>query len=279
MKLRLIALLFSLSLVCAMPTFDTFAQSTGGQKDEQKKDEQTPAQQPQKLSVKLFEIKYRNPSSLANSLQSLGSGAENSRIYPNDDLKTLTVRDYPENIAVIEEAIKRLDTQQSAREEPSVDLSIRVLLTRTDAPTNLVPAPPLPPDLSDVVKQMQNTFAFKDYQLVTTIVQRAKTIRAPGKTAVYGKGDALWIETFKREDGGLQPLQAKADYEYKVNGIVIATNASGVAKIQLDSFSFKFGNAYVQTDLDVRDGEKLVVGTASWGNKAMILVLTAKIIK
>jgi type II/III secretion system protein len=277
MKLRLIALLFSLSLVCAMPTFYIFAQSTGGQKDEQKKDEQTPAPQAQKLAVKLFEIKYRNPSSLANSLQSLGSGAENTRIFPNDDLKTLTVRDYPENIAVIEEAIKRLDTPL-VRDEPSVDLSIRVLLTRTDAPSNLVPAP-LPPDLNDVVKQMQNTFAFKDYQLVTTIVQRSKIIRAPGKTAVYGRGDALWIESYKREDGSLNNQTAHADYEYKVNGIVIATNPSGAAKIQLDSFSFKFGNALVQTDLDVRDGEKLVVGTASWGNKAMILVLTAKIIK
>ena len=277
MKPRLIALLFSLSLVCAMPIFYTFAQSTGGQKEEQKKDEQTTTTQPLKLAVKLFEIRYRNPSSLAISLQSLGSGAENSRIFPNDDLKTLTVRDYPENIAVIEEAIKRLDTPLM-REEPSVDLSIRVLLTRTDAPSNLVPTP-LPTDLNDVVKQMQNTFAFKDYQLVTTIVQRAKTIRAPGKTAVYGRGDALWLETYKREDGSLTPRQDKADYEYKVNGIVIATNASGVSKIQLDSFSFKFGNALVQTDLDVRDGEKLVVGTASWGNKAMILVLTAKIIK
>ena len=277
MKLRLIALLFSLSLVCAMPTFYIFAQSTGGQKDEQKKDEQTPAPQPQKLAVKLFEIKYRNPSSLANSLQSLGSGAENTRIYPNDDLKTLTVRDYPENIAVIEEAIKRLDTPP-VREEPSVDLSIRVLLTRTDAPPNLVPEP-LPPDLSDVMKQMQNTFAFKDYQLVTTIVQRSKAIRAPGKTAVYGRGDAFWLETYKVGDGSLNTRGERADYEYKVNGIVIATNPSGVSKIQLDGFSFKFGNALVQTDLDVRDGEKLVVGTASWGNKAMILVLTAKIIK
>jgi len=260
-----------------MPTFYIFAQSTGEQKDEQKKDEQAPAPQPTKLAVKLFEIKYRNPSSLANSLQSLGSGAENTRIFPNDDLKTLTVRDYPENIAVIEEAIKRLDTPL-VREEPSVDLSIRVLLTRTDAPPNLVPTA-LPPDLTDVVKQMQNTFAFKDYQLVTTIVQRAKAIRTPGKTAAYGTGDALWLDTYKKEDGSLNPQSAHAQYEYKVNGIVVAPNASGATKIQLDSFSFRFGNALVQTDLDVRDGEKLVVGTASWGNRAMILVLTAKIIK
>src|SRR5262245_4299824 len=107
MKPRSITLLFSLLLVCAMPTSYTFAQSTGGQKDEQKKDEQTPAPQLPQLSVKLFEIKHRSPRSLANSLQSLGSGLPNTTIYPNEDLRTLTVRDYPENIAAIEDALKR----------------------------------------------------------------------------------------------------------------------------------------------------------------------------
>jgi hypothetical protein len=115
---------------------------------------------------------------------------------------------------------------------------------------------------------------------VATIIQRAKThIRFQGGNAVFGKGDALWFENYKREDGSLNPQQGKANYEYRVTGIEVSSNSSSGAKIQLDNFSFTFGNAVVQTDLEVRDGEKLVVGTASWGNKAMILVLTAKVIK
>jgi hypothetical protein len=228
---------------------------------------------------KIFEIKHRRPQEIIRALSPLGSGFKGATVTYNDETQTISVRDFPENIGAIEEAIKRLDTPQSARIESSVELSIHVLLTRTDAPSNLVPAT-LPPDLNDVIKQMQNTFAFKDYQLVATIVQRAKThSRFQGGYAVSGKGNALWIESFKGEDGNLQKVQGNAGYEYRATGIGVSSNSSGAAKIQLDNFGFQFGNAEVQTDLEVRDGEKLVVGTASWGNKAMILVLTAKVIK
>jgi hypothetical protein len=226
----------------------------------------------------IFEIKHRRPQEIINAISPLGSGFKGATVTYSDETQTISVRDFPENIAVIEEAIKRLDTPQSARVESSVDLSIHVLLTRTDAPPNLVPAP-LPPDLNDVMKQMQNTFAFKDYQLVATIVQRAKTHRYQGRSAVYGQGDSIWLETYKGEDGNSQKVQGNAAYKYQVNGIEVSSTSSGGAKIQLDNFSFEFGKATVQTNLEVRDGEKLVVGTASWGNKAMILVLTAKVIK
>ena len=227
----------------------------------------------------IFEIKHRRPQEIIRAISPLGSGFKGAEVSYNDETQTISVRDFPENIAAIEEAIKRLDTPQSARAESGVDLSIQVLLTRMDSPSNLVPAP-LPPDLNDVMKQMQNTFAFKDYQLVATIVQRAKThSRFQGGYAVFGKGDALWYESYKKEDGGSNSIQGNASYEYRATGIEVSSNSSSGAKIQLDNFFFRFGNAEVQTDLEVRDGEKLVVGTASWGNKAMILVLTARVIK
>lgn len=228
---------------------------------------------------KIFEVKHRRPQEIIRALSPLGSGFKGAMMTYNDETQTISVRDFPENIGAIDEAIKRLDTPQSARVESSVELTIQVLLARTDAPSNLVPTPP-PPNLNDVIKQMQNTFAFKDYQLVATIVQRAKThSRFQGGHAVFGKGDAIWLENYKREDGSLNSQQYKAIYEHRITGIEVSSNSSAGAKIQLDNFSFTFSNAIVQTDLDARDGEKLVVGTASLGNKAMILVLTAKVIK
>jgi hypothetical protein len=226
----------------------------------------------------IFEIKHRRPQELIRAISPLGSGFKGATVSYNDETQTISVRDFPENIAAIEAAIKRLDTPQSARAESSVELSIHVLLTRTDGPSNLV-ATPLPPDLTDVIKQMQNTFAFKDYQLVTTIVQRAITFKSFPRDAVAGKGDSIWFETYKGDDGNLQRIQRSAAYEYRVGAIEISSIPSGGAKIQLDKFAFQFGKAEVSSNLEVRDGEKLVVGTASWGNTAMILVLTAKIIK
>jgi hypothetical protein len=225
----------------------------------------------------IFEIKHRRPQEIIKAISPLGSGFKGATVSYNEETQTISVRDFPENIAAIEEAIKRLDTPQSARVESGVELSIHVLLTRTDAPPNLVPAP-LPSDLNDVIKQMQNTFAFKDYQLVATIVQRAKTHRY-GKAAIFGKGDSIWFETYKGENGNLQKFQNSATYQYQVTGIEVSSTPASGGKIQLEDFTFEFGKATVATNLEVRDGEKLVVGTASWGNKAMILVLTAKVIK
>ena len=48
---------------------------------------------------KVFEVKYRDPSSLANVLTRLTSGFKGAGITPNAEFKTLTVRDFPENIA------------------------------------------------------------------------------------------------------------------------------------------------------------------------------------
>jgi hypothetical protein len=273
MLIKIFNAITALALALA-PTINVLGQQPGSTKSQESSYVENKG-----FKGQIFEIKHRRPQEIIKAISPLGSGFKGATVTYNDETQTISVRDFPENIAAIEEAIKRLDTPQSARVESSVELSINVLLTSTDAPSNLVPTPP-PPVLNDVIKQMQNTFAFKDYQLVATIVQRAKThSRFQGGNAVSGKGDALWIENYKRGDGALDPRQGSAKYEYRLTGIEVSSNPSNGVKIQLDNFYFHFGNADVQTDLEVRDGEKLVVGTASWGNKAMILVLTAKIIK
>src|SRR5262245_35140878 len=97
---------FFLSLLLAIATANVaFAQADSPQPQADKK----PAVEIPTLSVKLFEINYKDPVSLANALNALGSGVHGSMIMPNSQLHTLTVRDLPENIAAIDEALKRLD--------------------------------------------------------------------------------------------------------------------------------------------------------------------------
>src|SRR5687767_15347718 len=42
---------------------------------------------------KIFEVKYREPTSIANVLRQLGSGFKGAGISPNNEFNTLTVRD------------------------------------------------------------------------------------------------------------------------------------------------------------------------------------------
>src|SRR3954462_6733337 len=75
---------------------------------------------------KVFDVKYRDPGSLANVIGRLMSGFKGAAISSSSEFRTITVRDFPENLVTIEEAIKRLDTPASAR--PDIELHIHALI-------------------------------------------------------------------------------------------------------------------------------------------------------
>jgi type II secretory pathway component GspD/PulD (secretin) len=98
---------------------------------------------------RVFDIKNRDPQALARVLNPLTSGFRGAVVSPNQEFRTITVRDFPENITVIEEAIRRLDTPEAPR--PSVEFRVHLLVASNDeAVANRYPA-----ELSDVVKQLQ----------------------------------------------------------------------------------------------------------------------------
>src|SRR4030095_10578512 len=79
----------------------------------------------------VFEAKYRDANSLAKVLRQLGSGFKGASISANSEFKTLTVRDFPENLATMEEALKRLDTP--APPPANIELHMHVLLASNSA--------------------------------------------------------------------------------------------------------------------------------------------------
>jgi hypothetical protein len=218
---------------------------------------------------KVFDVKYRDPRALMVALRPLGSGFKGSTIQYSDEFRTLTVRDFPENIAAIEEALKRLDVSQAA--QPDIELRMHVLIaTNVEGGSNQYSA-----DVGDVVKQLQATLSYKSYYGVATIVQRAKD----GTLGLSGRGVA---EVGGRILGADQP--ASAHYSYNIQSLGLSSDSTGGFTVQLRSASFNigspsFGEASINTSLSVRSGEKVVVGTATLGNKGLILVLSARVAK
>src|SRR5256885_8470449 len=80
---------------------------------------------------KVLEIKHRDPGALMRAIAHLGSGFKGARMSYSDEFKTITVRDFPENIAAIEEALKRLDTPEASH--PEVELRVHVLIASNTA--------------------------------------------------------------------------------------------------------------------------------------------------
>lgn len=216
---------------------------------------------------KVFDIKYRNPHSLAQVLKNLGSGFKGATLQSNSELKTITVRDFPENLATMEEALKRLDVPAPA--QSNIELHMHVLIaSNSGSGSSDVPA-----ELRDVLTQLRGTLNYRNYELVASVVQRLTST----ERVLQGSGTAEVPSA-----GGPSPTTLMP-YEYYINNVSMIQNAAGAPSVQLSDFSFSAvsdkDRARIQTALNLRDGEKVVVGTATLRSRALVIVLTATLIK
>lgn len=228
------------------------------------------------FKTKIIEVKYRDPDALYRVVRTLGSGVKGAVITTDSNFKTMTIRDYPENIGVIEEAVKRLDTPEAAR--PDIVFHVHVLIASNAAGQ----AADRPAELSDVVKQLQGTLTYKNYSMMTSSMHRTKE----GVAGVNNSGVAEGNQ-FNVESSPERPIL----YSYEMNSVSIDSTPGAPSKVQIGNFIFnmrfplnlgnsiQYQNIGFRTPVSVREGEKVVVGTTTMGDKGLIIVLLAKIIK
>jgi hypothetical protein len=219
---------------------------------------------------RVFEIKYRDPESVRRALVPLGSGFKGSAIAFSRELKIVSVRDFPENIATMEDALKRLDTPEAAQSRPDIELRMHVFIaSSTEGASNQYPS-----ELNEVIKQLQSSLSYKSYYLMTSLVQRTRE----GAEQIAGEGIV--------EIG--PPVATSADnnvqYKYRINQVSLSPALTGASMVQLNGLNFQIrsnvlGIAQMQTSTGVRDGERVVIGTASLKDKGLIVVLSARVIK
>lgn len=272
MKLKNLTLVVCLLAALFGMSFQVSAQSAGGGNPEP-----PPPAYPKDLKTKILDVKFRDPAMLANVLRGLSSGAPYSQVQQNSEFKTITVRDFPENIATMEAALKRLDVLED--QPASLEVHIHVLVS-TDSPTT---AGSIPADLEPVVKQLQGTLKYPGYRYATTFVNRVRS--GGGEIEGNGVGDSLF------------PLAAKGkhttSYRYSLKDIRLMKDPSDRSVIKIDRFNFGirlpisittadgrneffYGDAGFNTALTVREGEKVVVGTTNSNEGAIVVVVGVK---
>lgn len=230
------------------------------------------------LRNRVFEVKHRDPENLLSVIRLLGSGMGGANMSVNNEFNTITVRDFPENIATIEEAIRRLDIPLPPA--PGIELHVHILIA-TNAATA---APnPFPSEVSDVIRQLQTTLSYKNYSLMTSAVLRTRE----GPTGTSNKG----VADFKLVTEGAA-RNSPIFYEYFARQIKIDGTTPNTSTIQIGSFNFtmripievntgqiQYDSVGFNTPVSMREGEKVVVGTTTMQDKGLIVVLTARIIK
>jgi hypothetical protein len=193
----------------------------------------------------VFEVKHREASDLAAVLRPLGSGFKGATVSANNEFRTISVRDFPENIAAIGEAVKRLDVAEPAKAD--VDLLIY--------------------ELAPAIAALHKTMPYRSYELAAVFTQRVRD----GSRNAGGEGTAEIADLGPK--GDKRVMQA----EYRTSRLSI--DASGTAPtVKLEGFALALsggGRAQVRTDVSLRAGEKVVVGTSTMQDKGLVVVLSA----
>jgi hypothetical protein len=219
------------------------------------------------LRGRVFRIQHRDCESLLGAIKPLGSASKYASIISSERFNTITVRDFPENISTIEEAIRQLDAPEGYR--PSVNLKMHILIASKE--TGLGNS--TPPELAEEIRQVSSSFNYKSFYFVTSAEQKLVS----GTKDAKGRGQV---------EVGLPLLKEKTSpfYEFEIDSASLSELPTPM--VNLREFIFRFGHSknplgegFIRTDLHLRDGESVVVGAASLKDKALVLVLSAKIVK
>jgi len=227
------------------------------------------AQQQQHLTAKIIEIHNGNPGEIYRAVRPLLSNTPGlpSDMSFNNDTRTITVRDLPENVAMIEEAITRLD--RPVAQPAGVELKISLLI----GSKNPLPGAAVPEDLAPVVKQLQATLRYSHYGLMAADVQRTRSGQG-----IEGSGVASPTLI-----GMAATEEHPVFYNYRLENIRVGTS------VDVEQFTFgmrvplklekgiTYQNVGFKTPVSIQPNEKVVIGTTTMGDRAVFVVLMANV--
>ena len=221
---------------------------------------------------RVFDVKNRDPLSLARVLAPLTSGFRGAVVSANPEFRTISVRDFPENITLIEEAIRRLDMPEPAR--PTVEFRVYFLVGSND---EAVPGR-YPAELSDVVKQLQTSLGYKNFSLMGSQIVRSKEGR--------GENTNKGVADFKMASD-TPANKSPVYYNYLMHAVSL-DGAPGQARVQVDEFimdlkvplwlgadKLVYETVGFRNPVSMREGERVVAGTTSIADKSVVVILSA----
>jgi Bacterial type II/III secretion system short domain len=207
-------------------------------------------------STKLYRLQYALADHVAGLLGPMGFVVKG-----DNGMHAVVVRGTAERQAEAERLISELDRPGAGIGQQDVETTVYVLAASNASGSEA----PLPPSVDPVIKQLRTVFAYSNYQLLGTILMRSRD------------------EQYASTQGLLKNRQTGPDQ--KASNYVLNYRASvdeSRRMIHFDSFGFRVSghewNADFQTSLDLREGQKVVVGKSNIddGSAAIFAVLMAR---
>jgi hypothetical protein len=187
-----------------------------------------------------------------------------AEIVPQPALHMLSIRAPQELMSAIEDAVKRLDVPQVGPR--SVELTVHVLVASDQDET----LRPVPASLKPVVDQLKGVLSYKQFYLLDTLLSNTIDARR-----VSLNGDVHGLIPASAQGG---PRDVSYSFQTDLN---IGNGEAAQAPVRLSNLRFIFTNQLnlsISTDVDIPPGKQVVVGKSTAGDRAFILVVSAKIL-
>lgn len=208
-------------------------------------------------TAQMFPVKYLDSAETVKALCIF-----RAEIVPQPTLHMISVRALQQDMAAIGDAIKRLDVPQVGPK--SAELTIYVLVG-SDQDESLRP---FPVSLKPVVDQLKGVLSYKQFYLLDTLMATSVD-----NHNVQMNGDVRGLNPAPT------PGQTPRDTNYNFRaGVRIGNGEGAAASVRLSGLGFQIGSMYINTDVDIPQGKQVVVGRATAGDRAFILVVSAKIL-
>ncbi len=184
-------------------------------------------------------------------------------VVPQPTLRLVSVRAPMEILTAVEDAVKRLDAPQAGPR--SVELTIHILVaTDQDEMLRGVPS-----SVQPVVDQLRSVLSYKKYYLLDTLL--SNTVENHSVTI---NGAVRGLET---AEPGRPPRDTNYSFDSNV-GVANAASSTPTVKLSQLRFRLLLGNqVYIYTDVEAPVGKQIVVGKSTYGDRAFILVVSAKV--
>jgi len=215
-------------------------------------------QDPRERIQKLVTLKYADPQSIINLLHDFGVDMrEDSR------MKVIALSGQRDRVTTAEDAIKQLDVPAAGQKD--VDLTVYFVVASDQAN---VSGSPIPKELESTIATLKGTFPFKSYVMLDVLALRT---RAGVNAGTSGQLTGGRLTEFHVRSASLEGDGSMIRLDNLHAGLRVPVG-SGEKTNYLDTG--------VSTDVvDVKEGQKLVVGRSSLNgpDMALFLVLIAKV--
>ena len=230
--------------------------------------------EPQKVQ-RIIDVRHVDVQRLAGLISGFGV-----RVQPETTVRVLVLSGPREDVEAAEEAVRRLDVPSPA------PVNIEVTVYMIAASGSGARGTALPAEFEALARQLKTGLGFQSYRLIDTMVVRTRdgeggeaTGMAPVQPGAPAEAPRMILQ--------LKFAQAKIEAAATGRAIRIDRLRSG-ARVPFAYGTdaqgrpqWQFNETAINTDLDVREGQKVLVGKASvdGSNEAMVVALSARVVE